>query len=83
MKNLNLKEEIYKKYWPVVVNFIENGNDTSKILSNMDLYHENLSGLEAIEAQVQSLIRDLKNCKKFILDETLAKKEQVEKDLEK
>lgn len=83
MKQTNLKEEIYKKYWPQIVNFIENGKDINKIYSNMDLYHQNLSELEAIEAQVQSLIRDFKNCKKLILDETLAKKEQAEKDLEK
>ena len=79
---IDINEEIYNRFWPVIVHFIENGNDINKIYSNMDLYYENMRLLESLKHQVEKHIKDLNSCKKLILDKTLEKKE-LEKTLGK
>ena len=77
MKHIDFKEEIYKTYWPQIEYLIENRKDLNKINSNLDIASDNLRALEAIEAQVQSLIRDFKTCKKLILKNVNDNKEIV------
>ena len=75
MQQKDFKEEIYKTFWPKIEYLIENRNNKNKFNSNMDIACDSLRALEAIEAQVQSLIRDFKTCKKLILNNNANNKE--------